>query len=362
MPLTKVTTAITAATPMTTPNRVSAERSLFAHSDSRAMRMASTMVTGRNLQIHHYIFAAGLGVLSCCVEGRTARFAILARAFPLQLQSGEDDMTRQASLLVFITLFFFASLVSAQDQDFSKVQIKVTEVSGNIYMLEGAGGNIAASVGADGIVIVDDQYAPLAENIAAALKNIGVSDKPVRFVINTHYHGDHTGGNAPFANKGATVIAQDNVRKRMETGGKAGNGGSITMDVKPAEKGALPIITFDHDVTVHLNGEDIRALHFPAGHTDGDSIIFFPKANVVHMGDDYVRYGFPFIDVASGGSVQGMIAACEKVIPGHGDLSNLAEVREYVAMLKGTTAAVEAALKKGSTLELMKRDKILAAW
>jgi len=281
-------------------------------------------------------------------------------------------MTRQASLLVFITLFFFASLVSAQDQDFSKVQIKVTEVSGNIYMLEGAGGNIAASVGADGIVIVDDQYAPLAENIAAALKNIGVSDKPVRFVINTHYHGDHTGGNAPFANKGATVIAQDNVRKRMETGGKAGNGGSITMDVKPAEKGALPIITFDHDVTVHLNGEDIRALHFPAGHTDGDSIIFFPKANVVHMGDDYVRYGFPFIDVASGGSVQGMIAACEKVIPmlppdvkvipGHGQLSNLDEVREYIQMLKGTTAAVEAALKKGSTLDQMKKDKVLAGW
>ena len=281
-------------------------------------------------------------------------------------------MTRRTSLLASITLLLFASLVSAQDQDFSKVQIKVTKVSGNIYMLEGDGGNIAASVGDDGIVIVDDQYAPLADKIAAALKNIGVTDKPVRFVINTHYHGDHTGGNSPFANKGATVIAQDNVRKRMETGGKAGNGSSITMDVKPAEKGALPIITFDHDVTVHLNGEDIRALHFPAGHTDGDSIIFFPKANVVHMGDDYVRYGFPFIDVASGGSVQGMIAACEKVIPmlppdvkvipGHGELSNLVEVREYIQMLKGTTAAVEAALKQGSTLDQMKKDKILAAW
>ena len=280
-------------------------------------------------------------------------------------------MTRRTSLLVLITLFF-AALASAQDQDFSKVQIKVTKVSGNIYMLEGAGGNIAASVGDDGIVIVDDQYAPLADKIAAALKNIGVTDKPVRFVINTHYHGDHTGGNAPFANQGATVIAQDNVRKRMQTGGKAGNGGSVAMDVKPAEKGALPIITFDHDVTVHLNGEDIRALHFPAGHTDGDSIIFFPKANVVHMGDDFVRYGFPFIDVASGGSVQGMIAACEKVIPmlppdvkvipGHGQLSNLDEVRDYIQMLKGTTAAVEAALKKGSTLDQMKKDKVLAAW
>jgi len=282
-------------------------------------------------------------------------------------------MRRGISLLASVTLLLLcASLASAQQQDFSTVQIKVTKVSGNIYMLEGAGGNIAASVGDDGIVIVDDQYAPLADKIAAALKTIGVTDKPVRFIINTHYHGDHTGGNAPFANKGATVIAQDNVRKRMATGGKAGNGGSIAMDVKPAEKGALPIITFDHDVTVHLNGEDIRALHFPAGHTDGDSIIFFPKANVVHMGDDYVRYGFPFIDVTSGGSVQGMIAACEKVIPmlppdvkvipGHGQLSNLDEVREYTQMLKGTTAAVKAALNNGSTLNQMKKDKILAAW
>ncbi|MGO9519920.1 MAG: MBL fold metallo-hydrolase [Candidatus Korobacteraceae bacterium] len=281
-------------------------------------------------------------------------------------------MTRRVLLLELFLLVCAALLISAQDQDFNKVQIKVTKVSGNIYMLEGSGGNIAASVGDDGIVIVDDQYAPLADKIAAALKGIGVTDKPVRFVINTHYHGDHTGGNLPFATKGATVIAQDNVRKRLEAGGKAGNGGSITMDAKPAEKGALPIITFDHDVTVHLNGEDIRALHFPAGHTDGDAIIFFPKANVVHMGDDYVRYGFPFIDVTAGGSVQGMIAACEKVtavlppdvkvIPGHGELSNLDEVREYLAMLKGTTAAVEAALKKGSTLEQMKTDKVLAAW
>ena len=280
-------------------------------------------------------------------------------------------MTRRTWLLA-LPLLLCAAIASAQDQDFSKVQIKVTKVSGNIYMLEGSGGNIAASVGEDGIVIVDDQYAPLADKIAAALKNIGATDKPVRFVINTHYHGDHTGGNLPFSAKGATVIAQDNVRKRLEAGGKAGNGSSITMDVKPAEKGALPIITFDHDVTVHLNGEDIRALHFPAGHTDGDAIIFFPKANVVHMGDDYVRYGFPFIDVTAGGSVQGMIAACEKVvavlppdvkvIPGHGELSNLDEVREYITMLKGTTAAVEAALKQGSTLDQMKKDKILAAW
>jgi len=259
-----------------------------------------------------------------------------------------------------------------QEPDWSKVHIKVTKVSGNIYMLEGEGGNIAASVGEDGIVIVDDQFAPLADKIQAALKGLGITDKPVRFVINTHYHGDHAGGNVPFSQVGSTVIAQDNVRKRLENGCVAGNGGSIKMEVKPAEKGALPIITFEHDVTVHLNGEDIRALHFPAGHTDGDSIIFFPKNNVVHMGDDFVRYGFPFIDVASGGSVHGMILAMEKataqlpddvkVIPGHGQLSNLDDVREFVKMLKETSAVVEKALKQHKTLEQMKQNKILDPW
>ncbi len=267
-------------------------------------------------------------------------------------------------------VLLIAATAAAQEQDFSKVQIKVTKVSGNIYMLEGAGGNIGASVGEDGIVIVDDQYAPLADKIAAALK--GVTDKPVRFVINTHYHGDHTGGNLPFATAGSTVIAQDNVRKRLETGGKAGNGGSVAMEQKPAPAGGLPIITFDHDVTVHLNGEDIRALHLPAGHTDGDAIVFFPKANVVHMGDDFVRYGYPFIDINSGGSVQGMIAACEKVaaelpadvkvIPGHGQLSNLDEVRDYIVMLKGTSAAVQAAITSGKSVDQMKKEQILAAW
>jgi len=261
---------------------------------------------------------------------------------------------------------------SAQNQDFSKVEIKVTKVSGNIYMLEGAGGNIAASVGEDGIVIVDDQFAPLADKIQAALKELKITDKPVRFVINTHYHGDHTGGNEPFANVGSTVIAHDNVRKRLETGGTAGNGGSIKMEQKAAPKVALPIITFEHDVTVHLNGEDIRALHFPSGHTDGDSIIFFPKNNVVHMGDDFVRYGFPFIDVASGGSLQGMIDAMEKataqlptdvkVIPGHGALSNLDDVRAFTKMLKETSAVVQKALNEHETLDQMKQAKILAPW
>jgi cyclase len=262
-----------------------------------------------------------------------------------------------------------AGLCFGQGQDFSKVEIKVSKVAGTVYMLQGAGGNIGASVGDDGIVVVDDQYAPLAEKIQAALK--GITDKPVRFIINTHYHEDHTGGNE-FFQKQAPIIAQDNVRKRLEEGGVAGNGGALHMENKPAAKSALPIITFDHDVTVHLNGEDIRALHFPAGHTDGDSVIYFPKSNVVHMGDDFVTYGFPFIDVDGGGSIDGMIHGVEgaiaqlpadvKIIPGHGPVSNLDDVRAYVKMLKETRAAVQDALDKKMTLAEMKEKKILDPW
>ena len=279
---------------------------------------------------------------------------------------------RSSAVFASLAAALLCGITGAQQPDFSKVEIKVTKVSGNIYMLEGQGGNIAASVGEDGIVIVDDEFAPLAEKIQAALKNLAITDKPVRFVINTHYHGDHTGGNVPFATSGSTLIAQDNVRKRLASGGTAGNGGSVKMEAKPAEKAALPIITFEHDVTVHLNGEDIRALHFPSGHTDGDAIIFFPKNNVVHMGDDFVRYGFPFIDVAGGGSVQGMIDGVEKaaaqlpadvkVIPGHGALSNLDDVRAYVKMLKETSAAVQKAVDAHKTLDQMKQEKILAPW
>ncbi|HEX6824295.1 MAG TPA: MBL fold metallo-hydrolase [Candidatus Sulfotelmatobacter sp.] len=261
------------------------------------------------------------------------------------------------------------SLALSGQEDFSKVQIKVAKVGGSVYMLEGAGGNIGASVGEDGIVVVDDQYAPLADKIQAALK--GITDKPVRFVINTHYHEDHTGGNGYFQ-KQAPIIAHDNVRKRLESGGAAGNGGSVHFDAKPQPIEALPIITFDHDVTVHLNGEDIRALYFPAGHTDGDSVIFFPKSNVVHMGDDFVTYGFPFIDVDGGGSINGMIDAVEKVIsqvpadvkiiPGHGPVSTVDDVRKYLEMLKGTRDAVAKALQQGQTLDQMKQAKLLDRW
>ena len=266
-------------------------------------------------------------------------------------------------------LLFCAVFCAAQDHDFSKVQIKVTKVAGTVYMLQGAGGNIGASVGEDGIVVVDDQYAPLADKIQGALK--GITDKPVRFIINTHYHEDHTGGNE-FFQKQAPIIAHDNVRKRLEEGGVAGNGASVHFEAKPQSKAALPIITFDHDVTVHLNGEDIRALHVAAGHTDGDSVIFFPKSNVVHMGDDFVTYGFPFIDVQGGGSIDGMISGVEsvisqlpgdvKIIPGHGNVSTLDDVRAFVQMLKDTREVVKESLRMNMTLDQMKEKKILDPW
>ena len=268
-------------------------------------------------------------------------------------------------LLWSVALFFLGAMQLMAQQDFSKVEIKVQKVSGSVYMLVGAGGNIGASVGEDGIVVVDDEYLPLADKIEAALK--GITDKPVKIVLNTHWHGDHTGGNPHFGEK-APIIAQENVRKRLSTGGKTRFG-----ETKPAPKGALPVITFEENVSVHLNGEDIRAIHFPHGHTDGDSVIFFTQSNVVHMGDDFFNGGmFPFIDLDSGGSVQGMIAGDEKVlaevpddvkiIPGHGPLATKDDLRKFVTMLKETSAAVQAAIKKGQTLDQMKKEKVLAKW
>ena len=265
-----------------------------------------------------------------------------------------------------ITLFAVlaaASLARAQ-QDFSKVEIKVSKEAGSVYMLEGSGGNIGVSVGDDGIVLVDDQFAPLAPKIKAALK--GLTDKPVKFLINTHFHGDHTGGNAQFGAE-ATIIAHENVRKRLQEGGTI-----MGNTTPPAPKEALPVITFNDRATVHLNGEDIRAIHFPNGHTDGDSVIFFPKANVVHMGDDFVTYGFPFVDVANGGSISGMIAGVEKVltmvpedvkvIPGHGALSTTADMRKFVEMLKDTRALVAKASAEGKSAAEMKANHVLEAY
>ena len=270
-------------------------------------------------------------------------------------------------------LLVVASPGPAQQPDFSKVEIRTTRIAEGLYVLQGSGGNMTASVGADGVLLVDDEYAPLADKIRAALRGLGgPGERAVRFVINTHYHYDHTGANASFAQDGATLLAQDNLRARLVTGGIAGNGGTISREVPAVEHAALPQVTFDHELTVHVNGDDIRAVHYPNAHTDGDSIVFFPKTGTVAMGDIYVRYGFPFIDINSGGSVQGMIAACEdvlrqvpadaRVVPGHGEVAGVTDLREYLQMLKDTSAAVAGALKAGKTLARMKQERILGPW
>jgi cyclase len=275
-------------------------------------------------------------------------------------------MSRPAlALLAALALAAVSASSHAQDQDFSKVEVKAEKVAGNVYVLYGAGGNIGLSVGDDGVLLVDDQFAPLAPKIEAAIK--AITDKPLRFVLNTHWHSDHTGGNALFA-RHATVIAHDNVRRRLAAGSPSLAG----HVVPPAPKEALPVLTFDHALTVHVNGEDIRALHFAPGHTDGDVIVFFPRSNVVHMGDDFVTYGFPFVDVDSGGSVLGMVEEARKamaavpddvrVIPGHGKVSGKADVLKFTAMLDDAIGLVRAARDRGRTLEQAKADKVLARY
>ncbi|HEY4426208.1 MAG TPA: MBL fold metallo-hydrolase [Pyrinomonadaceae bacterium] len=267
-------------------------------------------------------------------------------------------------LLLTVVLLF---AVSAHAQtDFSKVEIKVTKVAGNVYMLQGSGGNIGVSVGDDGLLIVDDQFAPLADKIRAALK--GLADKKLRFILNTHWHGDHTGGNVAFGPE-ATIIAQDNVRKRLATEQKS----AVFNSTTPASpKEALPVITFNDSLSVHFNGEDIRAIHFPHGHTDGDSVIFFSASNVVHLGDDFFAGRFPFVDLESGGSVEGLvknigeligkIPADAKLIPGHGPISTLDDLKSYYRMLQQTTEIVRGKIAAGKTLDQIKTEGLPAEW
>jgi glyoxylase-like metal-dependent hydrolase (beta-lactamase superfamily II) len=264
----------------------------------------------------------------------------------------------------YLVLTMLVAVAAHAQQDFSKVEVKASKVAGTVYMLVGAGGNIGVSVGEDGIVIVDDQYAPLAPKIKEALK--AISDKPIKFVINTHYHGDHTGGNEIFQRE-APVVAHDNVRKRLASGSTA-----LGRSTPPAPKGALPIVTFDHTASIHVNGEEIRAVHMPHGHTDGDSVIWFTQSNVVHMGDDFFNGRFPFIDIDNGGSVKGLIANIEKVlstvsadakiIPGHGELADVAALRRYLDMLKAASSVVQKAIDSGKSLEDAKKEKILSQW
>jgi len=252
----------------------------------------------------------------------------------------------------------------AQQPDFSKVEIKVSKVAGTVYMLQGQGGNIGVSVGDDGIVIVDDQFAPLAPKIRAALKSI--TDKPIKFILNTHYHGDHTGGNAEFSKDGP-IIAHENVRKRLQAGSTAAG-----RTTPPAPREALPVITFNDRATIHINGEDIRAIHMPHGHTDGDAVIWFTQSNVVHMGDDFFNGTFPFVDIDNGGTVRGLSMNLEaiiaqirddtKVIPGHGPLGDKATLRTFAEMIRNTSAAVDAAMRSGKTLDQIKQQKVLDPW
>jgi len=266
-------------------------------------------------------------------------------------------------ILVILSAFVALSAF-AQERDFSKVQMKVVKVAGNVYMLQGAGGNIGVSVGDDGIVIVDDQFAGMAPKIKEALK--AITTKPVKYVINTHYHGDHTGGNEIFGREG-TIIAHENVRKRLESGTTVhGNKNP------PAAKGALPVITFNDRATIHVNGEDVRLIHLPHGHTDGDAMVEFTKSNVVHMGDDFFNGTFPFIDRENGGSIKGLIANLDvvlakmdngaMVIPGHGPIANKPVLEGFRDALKGTVAIMNEAIQAGKTLEQVKQEKTLVAW
>ena len=269
-------------------------------------------------------------------------------------------------LLSVILVIAALAGVSQAQQDFSKVEIKVTKVAGSVYMLEGSGGNIGVSVGSDGILIVDDEFAPLADKIKAALKGLG--EGKLKFILNTHWHGDHTGGNVVFGPE-APIIAQTNVRKRLATEQKSELFKSTTP---PSPKEALPVITFDQSLSVHFNGEEIRVIHFPHGHTDGDSVIYFTGANVVHMGDDFFAGRFPFVDLESGGDVEGYaknvgevlakLPAGAKIIPGHGPLSGPDDLKLFHSMLTQTIDIVRKKFAAGKTLEQIKSEGLPDEW
>ena len=268
----------------------------------------------------------------------------------------------------FLILAFLCALpvFAAAQTDFSKVEIKATKVAGNVYMLEGSGGNIGVSVGSDGILIVDDQFAPLADKIRASLKTLNPGK--LRFILNTHWHGDHTGGNAAFSPE-APIIAHDNVRKRLASEQYS----EFFKRKTPASpKEALPVITFDKSLAVHFNGEEIRAIHFPQGHTDGDSVVFFTTSNVVHLGDDFFAGRFPYVDIDAGGSVEGLaknigeiigkIPADAKLIPGHGPISTVDDLKAYHRMLVETTDIVRKKIAAGKTLEQIKSEGLPDEW
>jgi cyclase len=259
---------------------------------------------------------------------------------------------RAAALAVAL----LAATAGSQAQDFSKVQIKTEKLTDSLYMLTGQGGNIGVSVGKDALFVVDDQFAPLTPKIKAALAKL--SKLPVKFVLNTHWHFDHVGGNENLGKQGAAIVAHDNVRKRMSTDQVIE---FLDMKFKPSPHQALPVVTFTRDLSFHLNGEDIYVFHLPNAHTDGDAIVHFRRQNVFHMGDIFFNKLYPFIDTSSGGTVDGVLAAVDKVlamsddasrfIPGHGPLASKAELLAYRAMLAALSERVKKLKKEGKTVE-----------
>ena len=259
-------------------------------------------------------------------------------------------------IVAFLTFFGTAFA----QRDFSAVKIKTTRLTDRIYMLEGSGGNIGVSVGADGVLIVDDQFAPLAEKIRAAIGEMGGGDPT--FVLNTHYHGDHTGGNAHFGEKGV-IVAHRNVRDRL---------GARRVDDRPLPETALPEITFDEGLSIHFNGEELRVVHFPNAHTDGDGVVFFTGSNVVHTGDLFFNGRFPYVDLRGGGNVQGYIEAVRsllkqispdaRIIPGHGPLAVPDDMRTALEMLETCANLVKESIAAGKTLEEIQAAGVPEKW
>jgi glyoxylase-like metal-dependent hydrolase (beta-lactamase superfamily II) len=263
----------------------------------------------------------------------------------------------------FLSASLLLALVAsgAAAQDFDKVQIKTSELRGGTYLLTGAGGNMVASTGDDGTFLVDDQYAPLSGRISAALGEIG--RLPLRFVINTHWHGDHTGGNEAFGGEGAVIIAHANVRKRMSSEQFIAAFGS---KVEASPEIARPVVTFTRDIALHLNGNDVQVVHVADAHTDGDALVKFAQANVLHMGDTWFNGGYPFIDLSSGGSIDGLVRGLERglelsdaqtlIVPGHGPVGDRAALQAYRDLLQAARARIAALKASGAS-----KDQAIAA-
>jgi len=244
----------------------------------------------------------------------------------------------------------------AAQTNFDTVQVRTIPITTNVYMLQGAGGNIGVSVGSDAVFVIDDQFAPLTKKILAAIAEL--TPNPVRFVVNTHWHSDHTGGNENLGQAGAIIYAHENVRRRMTAGQFID---ALNSRVEPAPPGALPVVTFKDAVTFHINGDSVTTVHVAPAHTDGDVIIHFTKANVIHMGDTFHNAGLPFVDLSSGGSIHGIIAAADKVlamsnaqtriIPGHGPLADRARLKMYRDMVVALRDRVRTLISTGKTAD-----------